>query len=209
MQLLPAICGSVLLLCVSLGVARAEDADLTTPEAAARTLLLALDRGDAETARSAVIDEKDAHATVDASAELSRAMKNLAAVVERTFNEPGTKITGPLDRISAQVEHLKTVKATIEGDRATVPMDGEKPLQLRKIDGQWKVDLNAMATGQMPNAIQVMRALAKVTGEMSADIEAKKFNSLEEAQAAYYGRVARAMEGLASLGAPSTQPTEE
>ena len=79
----------------------------------------------------------------------------------------------------------------IEQDSATLlPRDATDPVKLCRVDGVWKVDLNAMYAGPVLDEIEQFRAALRDTmTAVTADVTAGKFKSYGEVQSDLETRV--------------------
>jgi hypothetical protein len=185
--------------------ARAADVDLSTPKAAAKTFGQGLSDGDAETVKAAAIANED---QVKALEALVRAVSNFKKVEEAAvakFGDAGKSIANPGSMsIGDELAKIDTAEEKIDGDSATLtPAESTQPLQLRKIDGQWKVDFAAMpGSEQAAEALPMINAMADAATELADEISADKYKTAEEAKTALKQKLLAAM--MAAQGNAAT-----
>jgi len=161
---------------------RAADApDLSTPRKAAIAFAKGVESGDMTAVKATAIGTDSDYKLVESIMGLIGANKELRAAAIEKFGEDGKQIsTEDLSNISKQMEQGDE---KIDGDTATVGKPDEKdPMKLKKIEGNWKVDLASIPEKeQMTKAMPKMR---KVMTGAAADIKAGKYKTIEDAKTA-------------------------
>jgi hypothetical protein len=173
------------LLVLSVGMlAGCGGSDLSTPKGAAKAFAVALQNGDAEGAKKASTggDPK----IIEGMANAASSMKKLRDAAVAKFGDEGKTFGG---RKNADLDLAKNVDdATFkeEGDTATMTPKEGSPLKLKKVSGEWKVDVSEMAAGPMATMgaamFDSMAKAAKTTGD---EISAGKYKTAAEAKQAF------------------------
>ncbi len=120
----------------------------------------------------------------------SAALRALEEAAARRFGKPGRQVAGHPDGSAKAME--KHLEIKVEGDRATASLgDAMMPLQLRRIDGRWRVDL-ADATrdprARRAGEAAAAAAAAKVAEDVAGEIAEGKYETAEAAKAAFRER---------------------
>ena len=118
----------------------------------------------------------------------SAALRALESAAVKQFGEAGRQVTGYPDSSAAAMGNKLEIKE--EGDRATVSIkDSLLPLELRRIDGQWRVDVSqAAGDARARRASEASGEAAKVAEDAAAEIAAGNFKTADEAKAAFRER---------------------
>ena len=175
--------------------------DLSNPKGAAKAFGVAMQNGDIATVKASSIGSDADYNMIAALAQFVAAGNKLRdASVARFGPEQGKTIlqaTEPAD-IAKRVDESEQ---TIDGDSASLAKKGGSAgdtLRLKKVDGQWKVDLNTLpGKQQMAQQLPVMKAMEQVMSDGAADIRAGKFKNAEEARQQIQQRVLAALAGAA------------
>lgn len=188
--------------------ATARAADQDDVKAAALAFAKVLEAGNAADVKAACTGTDKEMAIVDGMVEVLGAMKSLSRAAVAKFGDAGKGIMqeqeNPGEQIKKQVE---SAEIKIEGDNATITAKGEgEPLKLKKVDGKWKINLDAMPNkDEMEKAGPMMKAMVKACNETITDIKADKYKTVDEAKTALGMKMMAAMTGAA----PATQPAKE
>jgi hypothetical protein len=197
----------------------AADRDLTSPKAAALTFARAIDRGDADTARFAAMSGGIENDLLDAMALAVPALRKLDATARAKWSAAGGALVRRSSTGSSSTSNnpLDTVKMLTEGDVAILgdgtlaqisSRDAANSLQLKKIDGQWKVDVGAMIKGQdVTQTIPWLRALASTANSVAAQIEAGSVSTVDEAQQAMGREIVQNLREARAARNATTQTT--
>ena len=158
--------------------------------AAARAFFESLDSGKVESVRAAVLAGEDEEPLIQAIAEMAAARRRLAAAAGRRFRRP---VPGLADAArSATPDYADAGVVSVDGDRATLaraPGD-PRPVPLRNAGGTWKVDLAEMSrTHGMAANLPRMQAVARAANRVASDIADGRYETPEQAVAAYEGAV--------------------
>ncbi|GEJ56265.1 hypothetical protein [Anaeromyxobacter diazotrophicus] len=129
------------------------------PLEATRAFYRALHAGDASGAARLVDGPRAGEATA-AFVQLARAYEALEQAIAARFGREAARAVGYAERVAAEEDALRSARAEVQGDRATV-LSEERPLAtLRRVDGAWKVVLE--------EALADEHGLAALAGEAEA-----------------------------------------
>ena len=162
--------------------------DLSTAKSAALAWIDASWEGNASNAQQVLVDDELQRKFMDGPLRFSAALRALESAAVKQFGKPGWQVTGYPDGSAKTME--KKLQIEEEGDHATASAaDAMMPLQLRRTDGKWRVDLSE--TARDPRAQRVGEAsvaAAKVAEDVAAEIGEGKFKTVEEAKDAFRER---------------------
>jgi hypothetical protein len=178
--------------------------DLTTPEAAAKSFVDALEKGNADAAKAAAVATPEQATALEAMSEAMSGFRKLNEAAVARWGEAGKQVAGDMQDMDISAK-LDKATVSVEGDTATLRTEDEEdePLKLRRVDGQWKVDLSAMMGDEdISQAVPMFRAMGKAAREVGGEIAEGKFQTAEEAQQAMAMRMLGAMFGAMGDGAP-------
>ena len=171
-----------------------------TPKGAASTFAKAIENGDAAKAKSVAITTPDPSKFLDAMAIMAKAVKNLQTAATKKFGKEGAALTKGQN---VNVGDVSKATETIKGDTATLAMPNSKgqPMTMKKIGGQWKVDMSAV--GKDPAASKQMMtqmtpfftSVSKAMNELSGEISGGKYKTAAEAKAAMQTKMMSAFGG--------------
>lgn len=156
--------------------------DLSTPKGAASTLAKALQTGDVDTARKASTGADDK--TIQTLVSVVSGMKKLQDAMTAKFGAEETKsMTGRASNgMSDMLKKLDDADEKVSGDTAVVtPKGGGRPINLKKIDGNWKVDLSELSKA---SASPMFESIGKAASETADEVNAGKYKSAAEARKA-------------------------
>ena len=126
-----------LLLSAAVVAASANGAD--APRAAARAYFSAILRGDVDAALRLVAEPSDAdRLTVRASAASERGLARLEELATSQFGARGD--LGIAARHRKLLSAIDGAPVELNGDRAVLRPSGERPVRLRRVAGEWKVE---------------------------------------------------------------------
>jgi len=157
----------------------------TTPRSAARAYVAAVLRGDAVAALAVVAEPSDMdRVVVRVQAAGADALSRLEQVSTSHFGARGDLgIAARHRRLLAKLEHAPL---EVKGDRAVLQPEGEKPFQLRRVGGAWKIESPAeRLTGADQKALE--RALERTESAaqgLAEQIRTDAVKSAEEAREA-------------------------
>ena len=183
--------------------------DLSNPKAAAVTFTRAMERDDVKVALDSAVAGGMEVELVEALAHASFALKHLVQSTRARFGEEAAGLlrgSVPLDT-SVSLEAGEVTVDDGDGTRATVtPQDGRISVPVQRTDeGVWKVDVGALIRGDdITRSIPVLRVVAAALKDVTAQVDAGKFQKMEEVKAAFQLRV---YELSSQARGPTTMPT--
>jgi hypothetical protein len=185
-------------LCALIALARparaADDQpDPSSPKGVAAAFFKAMESGDAATAKSLATGKDKQLAVIDLLVPVFHSFKELETAAVKKWGDEGRKTLsqgqggGPG---SADFnEQLKSAKEEITGDTATIipanpHADKKDQLQLKKVDGKWKLDMASLPSEGIddPAATRMLSAVAEVAKSTAAEIDQGKYASAKEAK---------------------------
>ena len=183
-----------LIVLASVAASRAEDrkadarTDLSTVKSAALAWIDASWAGNASVAHQVLVDDEQQRKFMEGPFRFSAALRALETAAVKRFGEPGRQVTGYPDGSAKAMEKHLEIKE--DGDRATASRgEAMMPLQLRRIDGKWRVDLGeAVRDRRARRAGEASVAAAKAAEEVTAEIAEGKYKAPEEAKDAFRER---------------------
>jgi hypothetical protein len=200
--------------------------DLSTPQAAVKTMLAAEHGSDSQALRACLYAATDPQRDlVAAYADLILAGRHLQDAARTHFStetvppsnvppnpaavQDGLLAKGPGLEMPEQVD---SAQVESNGDTATVQLpDRPTPIQLHNTAGQWQVDLTDFTTtspDQLAEQTQVNHDLADALNQAAEEITAGKYASAQEAESAVQQKIhaviAPQLKKLATT-APTTQ----
>jgi hypothetical protein len=187
-------------------------ADLSEPKAAALTFVKAMADHDFATLRNASVGNDEERQRVEAMSDLMAAQRKFADAAAAKFGDSAPVQRGNVSAVFE--EQLKTAEVKVEGDVASIrdPKDEKgPPLKLKKVGGEWKVDLSSMQirSSALSSAGEQMKKLADVTNTTAEEVAADKYATFLEAQTALTQRMRSVIgSGTGSGTAPSSQPAK-
>lgn len=188
-----ALCAIVALSFLAAPLARAE-ADLSSPKAAAMTFAKAVESNNAADIKAASVGAEAEQKNWLAMAGFMGAAANLKKAMTDKFGPEGAAVV-PMETDALSKEVAK-VEEKIDGDSATLMKkviedeDDKKPLNLKKIDGKWKVDLDTFPNKeQMAPVIAMFSKLTPAMESVAADVKAGKYATLLEAAMALQAKM--------------------
>jgi hypothetical protein len=154
--------------------------DYSTPKKAAKTFYIALMQGDMERARRGLADDKQAAMLGDIR-ELVKEILAAQELAEAKFGAAGKDVSAGMPSL----DELDNAVEKTSGETATVsPSDSSKlGMKLRKIGGQWKVDLLgtlSMESTDIPTACRLVQAATKGVADNKQQIRDGKFRTPNE-----------------------------
>lgn len=172
--------------------------DLSTPKSAAKSFAKAMEAGDAEAAKAASTggDPK----MIESMAKVAGNMKKLKEAAVSKFGEEGKSIGGGPggkgDGLSEMVKQVDESTEQITGDTATLtPKGGGEVLKMKKVNGDWKMDVSQLGGGMAQLGAGMFDAMAKAAAETTDEINAGKYKTAKEAQTALGMKMVGAMMG--------------
>ena len=193
-----------------------EDADQSSPVAAAASFFNAMFAGDEEAMQSMIRLETDKEKQAfDLMKPMLAASGKLMSTCQEKFGKaPVGRTTTDLDAVK---EAIASATAEEDGDTATVTLtlpddvagisgtSTMPPMSMVKVDGQWMLadgkafgmdafTQDQMGPGEMEMLTATIGALEEVATAMTAEVEAGKFDSAEAVSAEMNQRAMKAMQ---------------
>ncbi len=181
--------------------------DLSSPKSAIKTFVQALANGDVALAKASAIADDSQAQLIELMAKMTGSMKTLTDAATAKFGEEGETISGQKMKMEDNLKQIDDAKIEINGDEATIiSQDQKAPVTLRKVNGEWKVDIGSMpSVDRIAEAAPMINAMANAAGATTAEIKADKYKTIDEARTAFRSKMMAAM--MASMPQhPSTQP---
>lgn len=181
----------VLLLLV--GHCTAGSQDLASPKKAALTFATALRLGDFRMIRSSTIGSDADYKMMESMASMMGAAGKLHDAAAARFGpKDADKVAGPITGNADAAREIEQSQEKVEGDTATI-VTAKGPanaLQLKKIEGDWKIDLARFPQkSELAHQIPMFNAMQKVLSQAASDISAGKYRTAEDAAKEITGRL--------------------
>ena len=167
--------------------ARADDA---SPKDVYLAYTAALREGDVDAAKKRAIADAQRMPLLEGRRDAAAAEKQFRAAVDKAF--PGAlkpvAYPGPT---TWPDEAPQPERLTVADDTATyVTRDAMEPIKFRRVNGAWKVDLNAMYPAKRVSEVVTFRsALVEVMNALTAEMAAGRFKNYADVQADLETRV--------------------
>ena len=169
-----------------------------SPKAAAIVFVRAMEADDLAAFRAATVGTEEDYHLFEPLLHMVGSARDLEKAAREKFGKDGSGIVRQSPALGMEI-HVQESDVKVTGDRATLhhKADAEADaLTLRKISGQWKVDLTAIKNRQsMTAAAGTMRRMQQALSQSAADIRAGKFTSAQDAERAVATRIQRASAG--------------
>lgn len=183
------------------------DVDLSSPKATVTTLAKAMQEGDANAAKAAIYGDEQQMKAIDAMMRMLSSMQKMEKSARAKFGEEVVEETaGGLAEVVAQADKSEV---EIDGDTAVVTVPQPVPeegadaevageaqrLQLKKVGDDWKIDAAALMQGEIPTdeQLKAVNHLVTAADSIATEIEEGKFESYDDARAAFQQRMFAAM----------------
>jgi hypothetical protein len=187
-----------------------EKPDALTPRHAAESFCKALENGDVAGAKSLAVGTQKQLAVLETIAPFVQAFKQLENAAFKKWGEEGRRqltasTSGPA-RFDV-FDRLKTDREEIIGDSATLvttdpKADDKSPMKLKKVDGQWKMDLGSVQDEGMddPKNVKIFKSMTEIAKTTAAEIEKGKYADIASVKQAMGQKILAAM-GVAAAPA--------
>ncbi len=189
--------------------AAAEPDQSLTPKATAQAFAKALATGDAAGAKALTTNNPEDGEILEALTAMIASMKHLNQAAIAKFGPEEARRLVPRDPGDEMNKHFNEAEEKVEGDSATLTTKNDKtPLALKKVAGQWKVDISSMPDrSEVVQALPLFHAMAKSADTTAAEIADSKYKSAEEAQKAFGTRMTAIMASpIQPATGPATKP---
>lgn len=163
-----------------------------TPKGVALSFAKALQSGDAAGVQAVVLNGEKNKDRIGIAVQTLSAMRQLHDAALRRFGEEGASL------LAAKMDLAKDIAAAepkVEADHAEIAIEDGYPVVLRKIEEQWKVDMEKMLDG-----VGKSPTLALVMEQLSQEIKAGKYKSAQEAQEAMSAKLVKAGPDAVGVG---------
>jgi hypothetical protein len=184
--------------------AKAADVDYSTPKAAAKALLLAMDAGDLNAAKEATIIPPGDEPALAALVDYGKGFRQLSEAVATKF---GKDSAAQFPRMTERAAALDQATQTITGDSAKITgTDGGNDMALKKLDGKWKVDI--FADPKFPGsaeAVHQLESAANALSKVAAATTNGAYKSVDEVGDAFIKGITESMQPT-TAPADATQP---
>jgi hypothetical protein len=183
--------------------APAVTADYSTPAAAAKTLLTAINKGNFAAVRDALTIPAIHKTEIETLLGAMDASARLQQAATAQFLSAGTTAFGAPTAalLDAQLKAVDAGELTLKGDAATLVIPANESANLpggtvefKKIGSDWKIDgaaffkLAPEPAGKTTARMELARQLTTLTNKMAAEITAGKFFSATDAYQEYWTR---------------------
>jgi hypothetical protein len=197
-------------------------ADTSTPKAAASSFFKAMETGDTSAAKALASGSEKQLAVLDILVPVVSGFKQLEVAAVKKWGDEGRKTltqgqggAGTFDFN----EKLKTAKEEVTGDVATItpvtdkPEDKKDPMKLKKVDGQWKLDMASIPADGLddPNTTKMLKAMADIAKSTAAEIDQGKYPNAQAAKEAMGQKILPLIlnGGAGAPGGAPEQPKKE
>ena len=167
------------------------------PRATARAYFEAITRGDADAALALVANPSDAdRLAVRASTASQEGLRRVEDLATSRFGERGD--LGIAARQRRLLRSIDRAPVEVNGDRAVVRPEGERPVHVRRVDGKWKVGSPAdRLTGPERKALErALQETEEATKDVAERIRSGAARSAEEVRDALRKALGHEEEGV-------------
>ncbi|HYS83200.1 MAG TPA: hypothetical protein VEM76_21030 [Anaeromyxobacteraceae bacterium] len=184
-----------------------------TPLEVTRAFYRALHQGDA-TSAAQLIDLPEAGRATGSFVEMARAFETLENAIVERFGRAGAAVVGYAERVAAEDEALRTARAEVRGDTATVLADHNPLARLRRVNGSWRLALDEALSTEIGLATLARQADASAAAaeRVVPFIRAGLFADPRDALEAFHNEAELAEQGATSdlprLGPSQEKPSE-
>jgi hypothetical protein len=158
--------------------------DYSTPKKAVRSFYVALVTDGAESAKVAVTDSLQAEVLADLKTLITHVLAAQEAAEARFGKQNAATVSGGLPSL----DDIDQASETIEGDTATLTVKSHaKQLRLKKVDGQWKLDVFSVlgiAPKDKESARRMLTAAAQAAQHVAQQIKSGQYKTADDASAA-------------------------
>jgi hypothetical protein len=181
--------------------------DLSTPRAAVRSLVQAVEAQDGRAVLKVFFSADDAERELARTfADLIVSTKNLGDAVRARYGSGvdslASGLVGP-----AELAKLDQAEVKQSGDTATlIPMGQSRPMRFRRTEDGWKLMVRDFANAEddLPQQVLLLKSVARAFDEMTAEIAAGKHERSLDAESAIQTKLAAVMIRAATTSSPAT-----
>ncbi|MDB5304856.1 MAG: hypothetical protein JWM97_2405 [Phycisphaerales bacterium] len=216
--------GLAVLVCFAGSVRAGDESEI---KQTAKSFAQAMSKGDADGARKYMVRTDDTDAMIDALTPVVAGRLKLDKALTSKFGEEGIKgVSGGIGMNQAMTQyadHVDDADVKIDGNRATVsrkPDADNKPaaaaaardnaLHMKKVDGDWKVDMTSLQNLQkLKQQIPMMQAMGKVMTDLADEVDGGKYKTVAEVNVAMKQKMLATFQGMARQGGrPGAAPAK-
>jgi hypothetical protein len=173
----------------------------TTPQETLARFAAASDAGDPRVIDLVYVEGADQREILEALFSFAPAAKRFSDALTARFGEAGQEALANLAGQSGMLDlssfDMASADITVNGSIAEAQLPGNQNLQLREVDGVWLIDMSEMLDQPgMEAMVQMAPRLGAAFNQLADDVEAGKYNSLEEAFSAMMMTMMRAGGGM-------------
>jgi hypothetical protein len=188
-------------------------ADQTTPRGALKSLVGAMQTGDAARIKSLIATTNPTEdKMVDAMTAMSLAQKHFRTAAQTAYGDSAKELTGDTEAgTAAGLAKIDAAPEIITGDTATVDPTGQPgvpPMKLAKIDGQWRIPISELARGVDQAAIQQrlddLGSMSKMMDESADEVSKGMYKTPKDAGEAIKSKMMVAMMKRANAATQAT-----
>jgi hypothetical protein len=197
--------------------AGAASVDLSSPQAAAKTLHRAVEQGDAAAIRRVLHADTEAQKPlIDAFADLLTAGHRFAEAAQKQFGAAGAAMGADM----TAADELKqidaaTVKPTGDNTATLTLPNQDRELSFIRTNGQWQLSVTAYAGAtpqNLPRQLKLLHAVTKTLTDAAAALHAGQYPTPAAARQAIEARLQEIMIAAAQNAppaSPATRPATE
>jgi len=170
------------------GCNKKTNVDLSSPKQAAKTLFQALYDNDTTKAKACVMSGAANETAVEIAARVSSSMRKASDAIFKKFGQTLKDPSGkPVNPNNINPKEIDDGTEEINGDTAKLILGAsQKTLDLKRIDGQWKVDLRTMFhlpddPALLAKARTMLDAMSQAADDVASDVEQDRYKTANEA----------------------------
>lgn len=199
--------GFAVTLLAGLAGCKSQGSATSSPRAAARAFVTAMNNGDAENIAAVSTGDAESLKLLVTMSKLNAAYAGLETLSAQKFGDPHSVFAYPRarDHYAVMAREIDTAPETSDGQTATIGK-GLGAIHVKKSGDAWLVDRSMhVPPGGDPSALAMSEALTAAYSEVADGIRSGSLASAEEAKAMLMGRTQQAV--LQQMGTPSTSPS--
>jgi hypothetical protein len=203
--LIPALVAAltVVLIAALAAPTRAAEVDPKGPKGVALAFAQALAAGNTADMRQHSIGSDQDRQAMDTLARMVGSFAELSSAAVARFGEEGKDLAQP-GQADKMFKAIRDGAEQIDRDRATIVLESGEPIQLKKVDGAWKIDLAQIPKREeIYKLVPIYSTMAEVAQQTAMEVKGGRYKSVEEARKALGSRM---LSALAGTNAPATAP---
>jgi hypothetical protein len=172
-----------------------------------------MEAGDADTAKAATMADAENQELVAVLVGMVGNVNKLRDAAKSKFGEEaGSQLAGNM-KTGDMAKQLEESEVKEEGETASITnaKSPQNSVKLKKVSGEWKVDMAGSAGGsQITQQLPFLKAVGAAMGDLATEITDGKYKTVEEAQGALQTKMMGAMAAMRrpTTSAPATQPAK-